>query len=192
MSASSAGHPILSFDDKAAWAAWLQQHHASGRGVRLRIAKATSPQLSVSHKDALDVALCFGWIDGQADSHDAESWLLRFTPRGKRSSWSKRNRENVERLMASGEMQPAGLAAIEAAKADGRWERAYDSPRTATVPDDLQAALDENPDAKEFFVGLKSAHRYVILHRIQTAIRAETRAKRIRRFVEMLQRHETP
>jgi uncharacterized protein YdeI (YjbR/CyaY-like superfamily) len=191
MSAASAGHPILSFDSKEAWATWLHEHHSSEAGVRLRLARAGSLSRSVSHKDALDVALCYGWIDGQAERYDDESWLLRFTPRGKRSSWSKRNRENVERLIASGEMQRAGLAAIEAAKADGRWDRAYDSPRTATIPDDFRTALDDHSEARKFFAELTSANRYAILYRIQTAVKPETRARRIAQFIAMLERRET-
>jgi uncharacterized protein YdeI (YjbR/CyaY-like superfamily) len=145
----------------------------------------------VSQSQAVAGALCYGWIDGQAKKLDADSWLLKFTPRGRKSVWSKRNREQVERLIAEGKMRPAGLAAIEAAKADGRWDRAYDSPATATVPDDFRAALDADPSAKAFFATLKSANRYAILYRIQTAVRPATRAKRIEQFVAMLHREET-
>jgi uncharacterized protein YdeI (YjbR/CyaY-like superfamily) len=145
----------------------------------------------VTYAEALDVALCFGWIDGQKRGHDAESFLQKFTPRQKRSLWSKRNREHVERLIAAGEMHPAGLAAVAAAKGDGRWDRAYDSPSTATVPDDLRAALDRHPEASAFFETLTSADRYAILYRIQTAVRPETRARRIAEFVAMLRRGET-
>ena len=157
----------------------------------LRIAKVGARLKSITYAEALDVALCFGWIDGQKRSHDAQSFLQKFVPRRKRSAWSKRNREHVERLMAAGEMHPAGLAAVAAAKADGRWDRAYDSPATATVPDDLQAALDRNPKARAFFETLTSANRYAILYRIQTAVKPETRARRIAEFVAMLKRHET-
>jgi uncharacterized protein YdeI (YjbR/CyaY-like superfamily) len=181
----------MSFPDSHSWAEWLD-HHASERGVWLRLAKAQSELKSVSRADALDVALCYGWIDGQARSYDAESWLQKFTPRGKRSVWSKRNREHVERLIAGGEMRPAGLAAIESAKADGRWDRAYDSPSMATVPPDLQAALDHRPRAKEFFDTLTRGNRYVILHRVQTAVKPETRSRRIAQFIDMLERRETP
>ncbi|MBV9879683.1 MAG: YdeI/OmpD-associated family protein, partial [Gemmatirosa sp.] len=146
---------------------------------------------SVTYAEALDLALCFGWIDGQKRSHDAESFLQKFTPRQTRSPWSKRNREHVERLLAAGEMHPAGLAAVAAAKADGRWDRAYDSAGTATVPDDLRAALDARPEARAFFETLTGANRYAILYRIQTAVRPETRARRIADFVAMLQRRET-
>jgi uncharacterized protein YdeI (YjbR/CyaY-like superfamily) len=191
MSATSSEYPIELFHDQAEWADWLSQRHATARGVWLRLAKAASELRSVSYAEALDVALCYGWIDGQKKSYDADSWLQKFTPRGKKSLWSARNREHVERLMASGRMQPAGLAAVAAAKADGRWDRAYDSPAAATVPDDLQRALDEHPQARAFFGSLKGANRYAILYRIQTAVRPETRARRIAEFVAMLARKET-
>lgn len=188
---TSIDYPILLFSDATAWADWLEEHHASERGVWVRLAKKDADLESVSRGDALDVALCYGWIDGQAKSFDPDSWLQKFTPRGKRSMWSKRNREYVERLIESGAMRPAGFAAIEAAKQDGRWERAYDSPANATVPDDLQAALAEAPGAKEFFDTLTGSNRFAILHRIQTAVKPETRARRIAKFVEMLARRET-
>ena len=184
-------YPILSFASPAAFRKWLNAHHASEPGVWLQIAKAGAPRKSVTYAEALDLALCYGWIDGQKKSHDASSFLQKFTPRQKRSAWSKRNREHVARLIASGDMHAAGLAAVEAAKADGRWDRAYDSPSTVTVPDDLQAALDRNPKAKAFFATLKSANRYAILYRVQTAVKPETRARRIADCVAMLQRGET-
>ena len=189
--APASDYPILFFADRAAFRKWLSAHHASQPGLWLRIAKAGSPRRSITYAEALDLALCFGWIDGQKKSDDAECFLQKFTPRQKRSPWSKRNREHVARLVAAGEMHPAGLAAVEAAKADGRWDRAYDSPGRATVPDDLQAALDAHPKAKAFFATLKGANRYAILYRIQTAVKPETRARRIAEFVAMLQRRET-
>lgn len=184
-------YPTLLFSDQAAWAEWLKQHHATERGLWLRLAKSASELRSVTYAEALDVALCYGWIDGQRKSYDVDSYLQKFTPRRKKSVWSKRNRKRVERLIASGDMQPSGLAAIRAAKADGRWERAYDSPGSATLPDDFRAALDEHPDAKAFFETLKSANRFAIIYRIQTAVKPETRARRIAEFVVMLQRKET-
>ena len=184
-------YPILLFADRAAFRKWLGAHHASEPGLWLRIAKAASPLRSVTYAEALDVALCFGWIDGQKKSHDADSFLQKFTPRQKRSPWSKRNREHVARLTAAGEMHAAGLAAVEAAKTDGRWDRAYDSPAKAAVPDDLQAALDAHPDAKAFFAALNGANRYAILYRVQTAVKPETRARRIADLVAMLARGET-
>lgn len=186
--AAGAEYPILHFEDATAWEAWLAEHHATQPGVWLRYARAASSQTSVAHTGALDVALCYGWIDGQARGLDAETWLQKFTPRGKRSLWSKRNRERVERLSESGAMRPSGLAAVEAAKADGRWDRAYDSPATATVPDDLQAALDGNPRAAEQFASLRRSARFALLYRIQTAARPETRAGRIETFVGKLER----
>lgn len=189
--APASDYPIRLFADRAAFRKWLSAHHASEPGLWLRIAKAASPLRSVTYAEALDVSLCFGWIDGQKRSYDAESFLQKFTPRQKRSAWSKRNREHVARLIAAGEMHPAGLSAVDAAKADGRWDRAYDSPGRATVPDDLQAALDTHPEAKAFFETLKGANRYAILYRIQTAVKSETRARRIAEFVAMLERRET-
>lgn len=189
--APTSDYPIVLFADRTAFRAWLGVHHASQAGLWLRIATAASPLQSVTYAEALDVALCFGWIDGQKRSHDADSFLQKFTPRQKRSPWSKRNREHAERLIAAGEMHPAGLAAVAAAKADGRWDRAYDSPGTATVPDDLRAALDEHPEASAFFETLTSANRYAVLYRIQTAVKPETRARRIAELVAMLRRRET-
>ena len=188
--APASDYPIVLFADRIAFRAWLSAHHASQAGLWLRIAKAAAPLQSVTYADALDVALCFGWIDGQKQRHDAESFLQKFTPRQKRSPWSKRNREHVARLIAAGEMHPAGLAAVAAAKADGRWDRAYDSPATAAVPDDLQAALDKHPKARAFFETLSGANRYAILYRIQTAVKSETRARRIVEFIAMLERRE--
>lgn len=190
MAKPRADYPTILFEDAAAWEEWLDRHHATERGVWVRLAKAGSKLRSVSRAEALDVALCYGWIDGQARSLDADSWLQKFTPRTKRSIWSKRNREHVERLIADGKMRPAGLVAIEAAKADGRWDRAYDSPASAEVPDDLQRALDLSPAAAAAFVKLNSSNRFAILHRVQTAVRPETRARRIEKFVAMLERGE--
>jgi len=184
--------PIELFPDRAAFRAWLDAHHATRPGLWLRIAKAASPLRSVTYAEALDVALCYGWIDGQKRSHDADSFLQRFTPRTRRSPWSKRNREHVERLTAAGEMHAAGLAAVDAARDDGRWDRAYDSPRTATVPDDLRAALDADPAAAAAFATIGAADRFAILYRIQTAVRPETRRRRIADFVAMLARGESP
>ena len=189
--APASDYPIVLFADRAAFRAWRTAHHASQPGLWLRIAKTPSPLRSVTYAEALDLALCFGWIDGQRRSYDADSFLQKFTPRQKRSPWSKRNREHVERLVAAGAMHAAGLAAVEAAKADGRWGRAYDSPGTVTVPEDFRAALAEHPEAKAFFETLKGTNRYAILYRIQTAVRPETRARRIAEFVAMLRRRET-
>ena len=190
MAANPDEYPILLFADAPAWEAWLATHHDTDRGVWLRLAKKAAELTSVSYADALDVALCHGWIDGQKKSFDADSWLQKFTPRGKRSVWSKVNRDKVEALVAAGRMQPAGLAAVEAARADGRWDRAYDSPATATVPPDLQPALDASPRAAAFFATLNGANRYAVLWRVQTAVKPETRARRIEQLVAMLARGE--
>jgi uncharacterized protein YdeI (YjbR/CyaY-like superfamily) len=182
--------PVELFKDQKHWAIWLEKHHPSSPGLWLRLAKKGSDTQSVSYAEALEVALCYGWIDGQKKSYDEASWLQKFTPRGDRSLWSKVNREKAEELIRTGRMKPAGLAAIERARENGRWEAAYDSPGKAIVPDDFQAELDRNLKAREFFATLNSANRYAILWRIQTVKKAETRAKRIRQFTEMLERHE--
>ena len=157
----------------------------------LRIARTSSAIASVSYAEALEVALCYGWIDGQRKSCDAGTYLQKFTSRGPRSIWSKINREKAETLIRSGRMKPAGLQAVQRARENGRWSAAYDSPSQARVPADLQAALDTHPKAKAFFATLNSQNRYAILHRIQTAKKADTRARRIERFVRMLEQHET-
>ena len=183
--------PVLLFASQQVWEAWLHEHHAASGGVWLRHAKKASGLQSVSYAEALDVALCYGWIDGQKKSYDEASWLQKWTPRGAKSIWSKVNREKIQQLIAQDRMQPAGMAAVEAAKRDGRWDGAYDSPSQATVPDDFQAALERHPTANAFFAMLNKQNRYAILWRIQTAKKAETRAKRIQQFIEMLERHET-
>ncbi len=180
----------LQFKSRSAWAAWLEKNHAASSGVWLQLAKTSSGLESVSYAEALEVALCYGWIDGQKKSYDASWWLQRFVPRGVKSIWSKINREKAEALVESGQMKPAGLREIERARQDGRWDAAYDSPGRATVPEDFQAALDDHPEAKSFFATLNSANRYAILFRLQTAKRAETRAKRIKQFIRMLENHE--
>jgi len=182
--------PIELFEHQDAWAAWLEQHHAESPGVWLRHAKKASGMASVSYADALEVALCYGWIDGLKRSYDDSSWIQKWTPRGAKSIWSKINRDKALKLIERGLMQPSGLAQINRAKQDGRWDAAYDSHSTATVPDDLQAALDGNAEAGAFFATLNSTNRYAILFRIQTAKKAETRARRIQEFIAMLERHE--
>lgn len=182
--------PVILFKDQKEWEAWLVKNHAKATGVWLRLAKKAADLTSVSYAEALEVALCYGWIDSQKKSYDESSSIQKFTPRGARSIWSKINREKAIGLLESGKMKPSGLKAIEAAKADGRWDAAYDSYSTATVPDDLQGALNNNKKAKDFFATLNRQNRYAILFRIQTAKKAETRAKRIQEFVEMLARNE--
>lgn len=184
--ANGGDFPIILFETPSAWAAWLEQHGLSSPGVWLRLAKKDSPLCSITYGEALEFALCFGWIDGQKRAHDADSWLQKFTPRGPRSVWSKVNREKVQRLIESGQMRAAGLLAVEAAKRDGRWDAAYDSARTATVPEDLQTALDANAEARDFFATLNAANRYAVLYRVQTARTPQTRAKRIQQLVERL------
>lgn len=188
--APAAEVPMVSFENPRAWADWLASNHASSRGVWLKLAKKASGIPSVTYPEALDVALAWGWIDGQKGSLDDTAWLQKFTPRGARSIWSKINREKALALIASGEMKPPGLAEVERAKKDGRWDAAYDSPSRATVPEDFAAALAANARASEFFTTLNSANRYAVLWRIQTVKKAETRARRIAEFVEMLARHE--
>ena len=183
--------PTLPFASAAAWEAWLEDEHARAGGVWLKIAKKDTGVASVTHAEALDVALCFGWIDGQRRALDATWFLQRFTPRKRGSRWSQINVAKVARLTADGRMRPAGLAQVEAARADGRWASAYAGQRTATVPDDLRAALDANPAAAAFFATLRGANRYAVLYRVQDAKRPETRARRIERFVAMLERGET-
>ena len=178
---------VLPFATPEEWEAWLRAHHETvTAGVWIKFARKGSGIPTVTYRDALQVALRFGWIDGQARSHDESWYLQRFTPRRARSIWSKRNRDFATALIEAGEMEPAGLREVERAKADGRWDAAYDAPSTATVPEDLQAALDANPAAAEFFAGLDRQNRYAILHRVQTAKRPETRARRIETFVAML------
>jgi len=180
--------PTLPFESKKKWADWLAKQHDKFTGVWLKLAKKDSGISSVTYEEALDVALSHGWIDGQKKGFDDNYWLQKFTPRGPRSIWSKINTEKAEKLIASGEMKPAGLKAVEAAKQDGRWEAAYSSQKNMAVPEDFQAALDKNKKAKAFFATLNSVNRYAILFRIQTAKKAETRARRIQQFVEMLER----
>ena len=182
--------PILLFRNAKAFEAWLKKHHARSDGLWLQIAKKGADQPSVTYAEAVEIALCWGWIDGQKKSLDDQHFLQRFTPRRARSLWSKVNVDKVAALTAAGRMQPAGQAQVDAAKADGRWERAYDSARTATVPDDLQAALDANAQAKAFFATVTAASRYAVLWRIQTAGKPQTRARRIAQLVEMLARGE--
>ncbi len=182
--------PILLFERSTDWAEWLDKNHRSSSGVWLRLAKKSAKLQSLSYDQAIEVALCYGWIDGQKKSCDEASWLQKFTPRGPKSIWSRINREKAEKLIKSGKMKPAGLKAVESARKDGRWDAAYDSQTTATVPDDLQRELDRNEEAKAFFATLNSVNRYAILYRIQTAKKPETRKKRIEQFIKVLERKE--
>ena len=182
--------PVLPFTSKKKWADWLARQHDKSTGVWLKLAKKGSEISSVTYEEAVDAALCYGWIDGQKKGFDDKYWLQKFTLRGARSIWSKINTERVKQLIKNGEMRPAGLKAVEAAKQDGRWDAAYESQKNISVPDDLQAALDQNPKAKAHFATLNSANRYAILFRIHNAKKAETRLRRIQQFVEMLERGE--
>ena len=182
--------PVVSFESTDAWDAWLTAHAADSPGLWLKIAKKGSAGRSISYSDALDVALCHGWIDGQKGRLDDEYWLQRFTPRKPGSKWSKINTERAAALIASGRMRPAGLREVERAQDDGRWEQAYESQSRVTVPEDLARALAANQRARAFFATLDSTNRYAILYRIGTAKRPETRAKRIDAFVAMLSEHK--
>ena len=184
------GLPILSFSAPRDWEDWLAEHHRTSKGLWLRIAKKDAGVATVTYAEALDVALCYGWIDGQKGALDDSFWLQKLTPRGAKSGWSKVNRAKALALIENGRMRPAGLAAVEQAQRDGRWERAYDAQSTASVPADLQQELDENPGAAAFFATVDSANRYAVLYRIQEAKKPETRARRIEKFVAMLNRHE--
>lgn len=189
-STNSTDLPIILFAKQSDWQKWLKENHATSRGLWVRFAKKNSGIESASYAEALDVALCYGWIDGQKKSYDETTWLQKFTPRGAKSVWSKINRGKAEELIKAGKMKAAGLKTIESARLDGRWEAAYDSQSKATVPDDFQVALDQSPKAKAFFITLNSANRYAILFRIQTAKKAETRARRIQQFIEMLEKNQ--
>lgn len=183
--------PVRAFKTAKAWETWLDRHDDAA-GLWVRLAKRSARRQSLTYREAVEGALCYGWIDGQGKRHDDESWLLKFTPRRPNSIWSKINRARALELVAAGRMRPQGLAAIERAKRSGRWAGAYDSHRTAVPPRDLAAALKRNARARAFFATLNSQNRYAILFRIQTAKRGDTRRARIERFVRMLAQHRTP
>jgi len=188
--AAKAEDPVVEVEDAAAWHAWLSAHHAQSRGVLLRIPKGRAPG-ALTYAEAVDVALAWGWIDGQKRALDGSAWLQRFTPRTAKSGWSKINRGRAEALVSAGKMQPSGLAEVERARKDGRWDRAYDGARSAAVPEDLTAALARAPKARAFFESLDSANRYAILYRLQTAKTDRTRAERLTKFVAMCAKGET-
>jgi len=177
---------IIAFESPGEFEEWLAKHHDSSPGIWLKLRKKTPGLAALTYAQALECALCFGWIDGQKAALDDSFWLQRFTPRKARSKWSKINRDKVAALTDQGRMRPRGLAEVERAKADGRWEAAYDSPRSATVPEDLAGALAANPAAAAFFATLDATNRYAVLYRIHDAKRPETRAKRIATYVAML------
>jgi uncharacterized protein YdeI (YjbR/CyaY-like superfamily) len=181
----------ITFASDAEWEAWLDQHHADSDGVWIKMAKKSTGIASVAYPEVLETALCFGWIDGRREALDDRYFLQRFTPRRARSRWSKINREKAEALIAAGRMRPAGLAEVERARADGRWAAAYEGQRAITVPEDLQCELDARPQAAAFFAQLSSQNRYAILYRLHDAKRPETRARRLAKFVAMLEAGET-
>lgn len=181
----------MRFSDAAAFAAWLDANHDGHAGIWLRIAKKGAPESSVSYDQALDVALSYGWIDGQKRPLDAHYWLQGFTHRRPGSPWSKRNVDKVNAMIAAGSMKPAGLAEVDAAKSDGRWDRAYAGAGSASASPEFLAALNKNRAAKDFYATLSATNRYALYYRIQSAKKPETRAKRIEAFVEMLARGET-
>jgi uncharacterized protein YdeI (YjbR/CyaY-like superfamily) len=183
--------PTIFFASAAEWQAWLEHNHAQPEGVLIKIAKKDSGVESVRYPEVLDSALCFGWIDGRRDALDERHFLQLFTPRRPRSRWSRINRDKAERLIAEGRMRPAGLNEVQRAKADGRWQAAYESQSAITVPEDLQRELEERPRARAFFATLSSQNRYAMLYRLHDAKRPDTRARRLAEFVGMLEAGET-
>jgi uncharacterized protein YdeI (YjbR/CyaY-like superfamily) len=183
--------PVRAFGSAIDWQTWLEAEHATSAGIWLKIGKRTAPERSVSYAEALEAALCFGWIDGQKRGLDADHWLQRFTPRKSGSRWSKINTAKADALIAAGRMRPAGQREVDEARADGRWDTAYHGQRASTVPDDLRQALDLNPAAAEFFTSISSVNRYAIVYRIGSVKRAETRARKIAQYVQMLAEHKT-
>lgn len=182
--------PVQYFEQQTDWANWLTENHVSSPGVWLQIAKKGGDVQSVSYEEAIEIALCFGWIDGQKQTHSEQFWLQKFTRRSAKSIWSKINKDKALALINAGKMKPAGLQEVERAQSDGRWDAAYDSASKAIVPSDFQTALNSNTRANDFFATLDRRNRYAILFRIQTAKKPETRAKKIAQFVEMLERNE--
>jgi uncharacterized protein YdeI (YjbR/CyaY-like superfamily) len=178
--------PIIELPDQRAWRDWLEANHAATDGIWLKFAKKGSPTATVNYAEALEEALCFGWIDGQVRRFDEHFYLQRFTPRRARSKWSQINREKAERLIAAGRMHAAGLAQVEAARSDGRWDAAYPAQSRAAVPEDLQRALDENHDAKRFFASLTGSTRYAFLYRLHNVTDQAARARRIESYIELL------
>lgn len=186
----TASQEVLAFKTSEDFRTWLSKNGQKSPGIWLKIAKKGAPEKTLSYAEALDQALCFGWIDGQRKPLNEHHWIQKFTPRRPKSGWSKVNTEHAERLIKSGQMKAPGLKAIEEAKKDGRWQAAYDSPAKATPPEDFLTQLHKNKEAEAFFETLNKANVYAILYRIQTAKKAETRTKRIQQYIEMLERHE--
>jgi uncharacterized protein YdeI (YjbR/CyaY-like superfamily) len=188
---SQDGLPRILFPSAVDWERWLEEHHAESEGVWIKMAKKDTGIESVRYPEVLEAAHCFGWIDGRREALDERYFLQRFTPRRARSRWSRINREKAEALIADARMRPAGLAEVERARADGRWAAAYEGQRRITIPEDLQRELDARPEAGAFFAGLSSQNRYAILYRLQDAKRPETRARRLAKFLAMLEAGET-
>jgi uncharacterized protein YdeI (YjbR/CyaY-like superfamily) len=185
------GAVVRAFKDAKAWESWLAKNQSATGGLWMRIAKKASGVKSITYPEAVEIALCYGWIDGQKKPESETTWLQRFVPRRPRSIWSKINREKALSLIVGGRMKPAGLKEVERAKQDGRWDAAYDSPKNAPINPDFQKALDKNPRAKAFFDTVNAANRYAIIWRLHTAKKAETRARLTRTFIEMLEKGET-
>ena len=185
------GLPVLEFSSREPWDAWLNEHESSSLGVWLKFAKKSSGVSSVGKAESIETALAHGWIDGQLDRFDEHYWLVRFTPRGAKSKWSRLNRDTAERLIAEGIMGARGLIEVERAKHDGRWDAAYEPQSTAQVPEDFRDALDKHPRAKAFFETLTGANRYAIIYRLHDAKTAKTRAARIERFIAVLELGQT-
>lgn len=183
--------PMLGFESQKTWERWLEENHGTSPGIWMRLAKKASDTPSVTYTEAVESALCYGWIDGQKRPHSDTAWLQRFTPRRSKSMWSQINRDKALGLIEAKRMKVAGIAEVERARQDGRWEAAYGSPSALTTDAEFQKALNKSPVAKKFFKTISAANRYAILWRIQTAKRAETRERRIREYVEMLEKGET-
>jgi uncharacterized protein YdeI (YjbR/CyaY-like superfamily) len=188
--ASAAGLEVIAFVSQNEFHEWLDKNHADSNGIWMRIYKKGSDEPTVTYAEALDEALCYGWIDGQKKSYDDASWIQKFTPRRPRSQWSKINTGHVERLTKEGRMKPAGIDQVKLAKKDGRWDKAYSSQRDMPVPDDFLAELDKNDKAKAFFESLNKANRYAIAYRLHDAKRPETRARRMTQFLDMMAKGE--
>ena len=187
---AKADSPVLPFKTTKDLALWLSKHHAVATGIWMRLYKKDSGVVSITYAQALDVALCYGWIDGQKKSYDAESWIQKFTPRRPKSIWSKRNREHIARLENAGLMKPAGIKQVEAAKADGRWEQAYDSSSNMVVPEDFLKELAKSKKTENFFKTLNKTNTYAIVFRLQTAKKPETRVKRMKAILDMMKKGE--
>jgi uncharacterized protein YdeI (YjbR/CyaY-like superfamily) len=185
------GLPTIAFRSPEAWELWLEDNHRASDGVWIKMGKKQAGVQSVRYPEVLECALCFGWIDGRREALDERHFLQRFTPRRPRSRWSRINRDAAERLIVEGRMRAAGLAEVQRARSDGRWEAAYESQRSIAVPEDLQRELDTRPSARAFFAELSSQNRYAILYRLQDARRPQTRARRLEQFVAMLEAGET-